>query len=55
MTSKERFQLVLESDVSLATITRWDRGKAVNQAIDEKLTKAAKKLGLLEKRAANAG
>ena len=35
MTSKERFQLVLESDVSLATIVRWDRGKTVNQAIDD--------------------
>jgi hypothetical protein len=50
MNTKQRYQMVVESNLSLATVAKWDKGETVNQVMADHLEKVAKKLGLLEKR-----
>lgn len=52
MNTKERYQLVVESGLSLATVAKWDKGGAVNEVMAAHLEKTAERLGLLDKRAA---
>jgi hypothetical protein len=44
--------MAVESGISLPTIIKWDKGGNVHDALAEKLTITAKRLGLLGKREA---
>jgi lactam utilization protein B len=50
MTHNDRMRLALEAAVALQTVTRWDKGLPVRQAMRAALESAAERLGLKEKR-----
>lgn len=46
MNQKDRMRLVIETDISLQTVTNWDLGRTVLPATENSLRKAAKALGI---------
>jgi hypothetical protein len=52
MTTRERYQIVVASGLSLPTVTKWDKGKPVHHLSELKIREVAKRLGLFEKREA---
>jgi hypothetical protein len=46
MVTKDRIRLASETGFSLATVIKWDKGRAVNDSTDRVLLKVAGELGL---------